>query len=210
MTFLGQLLILAIVLVLALVPLRLIRMRLGRTPFPDGLARWLSVLGLVVAPPLILHAITPRDVTGDFVSVIWVPIFATMLGAVTFAMTLLAIVLERVVPARRRRTMLLALVGNEGDPYRAVADPPMTPSLLERMRAVARANAVFPRGHAFPEAVHASGFSSAWAALDVATTSLEQEMASESAHGVGIAAAVRATATDARSRLDTLRWLQQE
>lgn len=210
MTFVGQLLILAAIVVVALVPLRLIRMGLGRSPFPEGLARYASILVLLVAPPLILHSVTPVSVTGDLIAVVWLPVFAMLIGAVAFAMTLIAAVLDRILPVRRRRQVLLALVGNEGDPYRAEADAPLTPLLVERMRSVARANAAFPRGHAFAAAVHAEGFTSAWTELDVATTSLEAEMAVDKGRGLGIAAAVRATATDARNRLDTLRWLAQE
>jgi hypothetical protein len=83
----------------------------------------------------------------------------------------------------------------------------MTVKLAESAARVDRANAVFPRGSDFPAEISRAGFRDAWDALDAATGTLEGRILDDRGLGLAVASGATAIATDARSRLDTLRRL---
>ena len=116
-------------------------------------------------------------------------------------MILVAALVEGVAKGRTRQLLLIALLGNEGDVERLAFNPPVTARLAESIALVDRSNAAFPRGVEFPAQVERSDFASAWNALDGATRSLEERIASDRKLGLGVASDATATASDARARL---------
>jgi hypothetical protein len=122
-------------------------------------------------------------------------------------MWIAAVIVQLVARGRIRPLLLVALVGNEGDPEDVPYDPPVTAKLAESVAIVERANAVFPRGHEFPLQIDRAGFRFAWDALDSATGTLEDRIADDHRLGLAVASEAAAAAADARSRLDTLRRL---
>ncbi len=135
------------------------------------------------------------------------PLYLLMLVALVVLMWLAAVVVQIVARGRIRPLLLVALVGNEGDPEDVAYDPPVTATLAESVALVDRANSVFPRGHDFPAQPEREGFRFAWDALDAATGTLEGQIADDHRLGLAVASGALATADDARSRLDTLRSL---
>jgi hypothetical protein len=194
----------AVVAMIGLSILRLVRVRMGRTPLPEGKARAVFIIAFLVVPPVVLKALLQPS-SGPALGVLtWVPLYGLVLAFLLVLMTIAAMVVERVVHGRRRRPLMLALVGNEGDPEDMPFDPPLTTRLTECMALVDRHNAMFPRGLAFPGQVDRADFHEVWDALDDATRSLEGGIAADRHLGLGIATAASATALDARGRLDTL------
>jgi len=205
---LQQILILAVGAMIGLATLRVVREHMGRTPLPAGRGRRLFVLAFVFLPPIALGALTqPAGSSGQLGGVASVPLYAIILAGLVILMSLVAQVLQRVTMGRSRRLLMLALVGNEGDPDDLPFDRPVTTKLAESVAIVDRANDAFPRGPEFPAQVDRVGFRRAWDALDAATTVLEGRIQDDIRLGLGVAIAARATAKDARSRLDTLRSL---
>jgi hypothetical protein len=203
-----QILILAVGAMIGLATLRVVREHMGRTPLPAGRGRRLFVLAFVFLPPIALGALTQSGgSSGQLGGVASVPLYAIILAGLVTLMSLTAQVLQRVMVGRSRRLLMLALVGNEGDPDDLPFDPPVTTKLAESVAIVDRANAAFPRGPEFPAQVDRAGFRGAWDALDAATTVLEGRIHDDIRLGLGVAIAAKATARDARSRLDTLRGL---
>ena len=201
------LLILAIVAMIGLAALRLARVRAGRTPLPER--RRLFILAFLFIPPIVLGAVLqPGDgAAGPLRGLSAVPLYTVIVAGIALLMGLIALVVRAVAPGRSRPLLLLALVGSEGDPDDVPFDPPVTAKLAESVALVDRANAVFPRGPEFPIQVDRAGFRGAWDALDAATESLERGIADDYRLGVPVASTAKATAADARGRLDTLRNL---
>lgn len=202
------LLILAVVAMIAIVVLRLVRVHFGRTPLPDGRGRRLFFLAFLVVPPLALGAlIQPASATDQLRGVSYVFVYGGMLAGITGLMWAAALLVRRFVPGRSRLPLLLALIGHEADRDDIPANPPVTTQLAASLALVDRANAVFPRGREFPAQVDRTGFRSFWDALDAATLTLEGQIADDHRLGLGVAHTATVTATDARSRLTTLRSL---
>jgi hypothetical protein len=196
--------LLAVVAMFGLAMLRLVRVRMGRTPLPEGKARPVFLIAFLVVPPVALKALL-EPISGPAIGVItWVPMYGLLLALLLVLMTIAAMIVERVVHGRSRRPLMLALAGSEGDPEDIPFDPPLTAKLAEHISLVDRRNAAFPRGRAFPAQVDRADFHEAWDALDDATRSLEGGIAADRRLGLGIATAASATALDARGRLDTL------
>jgi len=196
--------VLAVVAMGVLAILRLVRVRMGRTPLPEGKARAVFLVAFVVVPPVVLKALLQPSAGPALGVITWVPMYGLLLAFVLVLMTIAAMIVERVVHSRWRRPLMLALAGSEGDPEDMPFDPPLTTRLTECMALVDQRNAAFPRGLAFPGQVDRADFHAAWDALDDATRSLEGGIAADRHMGLGIATAATATALDARSRLDTL------
>ncbi len=202
-----QLLVLAVLCMVALGSLRLVRVHLGRTPLPDGPGRRLFLIAFVVLPPLVLGAlIQPAGPAGPLSGVSSLFVYAPMVAALTLLMWIAALVIGEVVPGRSGSLARLALAGTEDDPARGIpSDPPITPQLAQAVAVVERANAAFPRGPAFPAQVDRAGFLADWETLDDATRTLERDIVAERRLAIGVAVKAEATARDARNRLDTLR-----
>ncbi len=199
-----ELVLVAVIAMIGLAILRLVRVRMGRTPLPEGKARALFLVAFLVVPPVSLKALLQPS-SGPALGVItWVPVYGLLLALLLVLMTITAMIVERVVHSRWRRPLMLALVGSEGDPEDVPFDPPLTTKLTECMALVDQRNGVFPRGLAFPGQVDRADFHEAWDALDDATRTLEGGIAADRRLGLGIATAASATALDARGRLDTL------
>jgi hypothetical protein len=190
-----QLLMLAIAAMVGLAAVRLIRVHYGRTPLPEVRGMRLLIIAFLIAPVIILGAFSS------------VATYVGILLALVVVMWIAAVVVQVVARGRIRPLLLLALVGNEGDPEDVPFNPPVTARLAESVALVDRANAVFPRGHEFPLQVDREGFRFAWDALDDATGTLEGRIADDHKLGLAVASEAAATAEDARSRLDTLRRL---
>ena len=199
-----QLLMLAIAAMTGLASVRLVRVHLGRTPHPERMVLFLLVLILV--PPILLGVlIQPGE--DQLRGVKWVPLYGVMLAGLAIVMGIAAFIIRRVVRGRSRSLLILALVGSEADPNDVPIDPPLTAKLAEGVALVDKTNAVFPRGPDFPTQIDRPGFRVAWDALDAATASLEDRIASDQRLGMAVASSATATAEDARARLDTLRGL---
>jgi hypothetical protein len=203
-----QLFVLAVLAMVCLAVMRVVRVHLGRSPHPDGIARHLFRIGFVALPPLALGVLSNPG-AGLLTGVPWIPVYALLLVGLMVVMRVVAVGVALVAPRRARR-VLLALIASEGDPYDVPFNPPVTPRLAGIVALVDRANAVFPRGMAFRDQTGRSGFRASWDALDAATAQLEGAMAEDGRLGMGVAATVAATARDARSRLDTLRQFAVE
>jgi hypothetical protein len=190
-----QLIVLGIVAMAALATLRVIRVHQGRTPLPDGRGRRLFLIGFVVVPPIVLGGIGA------------LPMYVAIIAMLAILMWAAAVVVGLVTSSRAGQIARLGLIGREADPNDARLSPKVTAELAESLRIVDRANAVFPRGAAFPAQISRAGFRADWDVLDGATQTLEGRIAGDHRLGLVVASAATATADDARSRLDTLRRL---
>jgi hypothetical protein len=204
-----QLSIVALVAMICLATMRLVRAHLGRTPHPEGWVRLPFIMAFLLVPPIVLGLVT-RSADGPLVGVSWIPFFIAMLGVLAIVMWIAAAVVRASAPRRSRPLLVLALVASQDEPDDPAYDPPLSARLAERQAVVDAANAVFPRGVDFPAQIDRADFRTAWDALDAATRTLEGEIADDERRGTGIAAAVTATAEDARGRLETLRRLAAE
>ena len=203
-----QLIILGIVAMSALAVLRVVRVDRGLTPLPAGRGRRLFLLGFVVAPPLILGMLTqPAPPANQLWGIGAVPAYAAIVGTLAILMWIASQIVGQVSHSRTSRLVRIALAGHEADPFKSRVDPPVTAKLAESLVVVDRANAAFPRGPGFPSQVARAGFRADWDELEVATRSLEDRIADDYRRGITVASACQATASDARSRLDTLRRL---
>jgi hypothetical protein len=202
-----QLIVLAVVAMTALAAARVVRVGSGRTPLPEGRAWLLLMVAVVVVPPLVLGPLS-EPASGLLGGLSLVPFYAVILALLAFLMSLVAqgvAFVARGHLGRLGRFILLALVGDEGDPDALPFDPPLTALLAQGVALVDRANCAFPRGPEFPAQIDRAGFRSAWDALDAATATLEDRIARENRLGLGVASAASGAAKDARGRLDTLR-----
>ena len=204
---LPQLIMLGVVAMAGLAVLRLIRVHLGRSPLPEGRGRRLFLVAFVVLPPIALAALTQPAEAGPPPGIASLPIYIAIVAGLWALMALAATIIERVTYSRASLLLRLALVGNAGDPDDVRSDPAVTARLAESVDLVDRANTAFPRGPAFPAQVGRVGFRADWDELDGATRTLEDRIADDHRRGLAVASAATATATDARSRLDTLRRL---
>lgn len=203
-----QLLVLAIVAMVCLATLRLVRVHDGRSPLPEGRGRRFFLLGFVVVPPLVLGALTQSAATTSKLGAISsLPTYIAIVGALVFLMWIAALIIRQVTNGRSGQLARVALAGSQNDPYAAQIDPPVTTKLAASIAAVDRFNAMFPRGPEFPRQVARTGFRDDWDALDDATRTLEGGIANDYRLGLVVASSATATASDARSRLDTLRRL---
>jgi hypothetical protein len=205
MLSLQQLLILAIAAMAVLALSRVARVQYGRTPHLEGRGRRILTIGLLYVPPLLL-ALTQPSPSGQL-RVAWIPTFTGILLSIWILMGVAALVARFVAPHRYRPLLMLALAGIAPDPYEVPFDPPMTAKLAQDVALVDSANSAFPRGREFPTQIDRTGFRRDWDALEDATRTLEGAIADDFRLGLAVASGARATATDARSRLDTLRRL---
>jgi hypothetical protein len=202
-----QLIILGIVAMAGLAILRVMRVNRGLTPLP-GRGRRLFLLGFVVVPPLILGMLTqPAPPANQLWGIGAVPAYAVIVGTLAFLMWIASQIVGQVSHSRTGRLVRIALAGHAADPYEDQVDPPVTATLANSVAVVDRANAAFPRGPGFPSQVARAGFREDWDELDVATRTLEGRIADDYRLGLSVASTARATASDARSRLDTLHRL---
>ena len=203
-----QLLLLAIGSMTALAVMRVVRVRIARTPHPEGRARIPFIAAFLLLPPVVLSLVLGQVTTSSVMRGIgWLLPYAILVGAISIVMGFLAPIVGRMAPRSARPAIVLALSASEGDPDDVPYDPPVTAALAASVANVDRANAVFPRGLEFPAQVSREGFRYAWDALDSATSTLEGGIADDRRLGLPVAAAARAVAADARSRLETLKRL---
>jgi hypothetical protein len=195
---LPQLIVLGIVAMAGLATLRVVRVHRGRTPLPDGRGRRLFLFGFVVLPPLALGGIGA------------VPMYVLVITALVILMGIASLIIGLVTSSRSGQLLRLALTGREQHLGDVRFDPKVTAELAESVRIVDRANAVFPRGAAFPAQIARTGFRDDWDVLDGATRTLEGRIADDHRRGLAVGSAATATAHDARSRLDTLRRLARD
>jgi hypothetical protein len=190
-----QLIVLGIVAMAGLATLRVVRVRRGLTPLPDGRGRRLFQIAFVVVPPIALAGIGA------------LPMYVVIIAALVILMWIASLIIGLVANSRTSRLLRLALAGREENLDDVRVDPKVTAGLAESVRVVDRANSVFPRGPAFPVQISRAGFRDDWDVLDGATRTLEGRIADDHRLGLAVASAATATASDARSRLDTLRRL---
>jgi hypothetical protein len=205
---LELLFILAVVAMACLAVSRVVRVRLGRPPHPEGLAKLLFVAAFLIVPPLALGALVQALTgSGGIPAGPSVLLYVLILAAIASLMWIVAVVVNRVGSGSVRRLLVLALVGRDGDPDDLPYDPPVTATLAEGVARVAKTNAAFPRGLDFPIQIERADFRGDWDALDAATRTLEGGIAADRRLGLAVASTATAVAQDARSRLDTLRRL---
>lgn len=190
-----QLIVLGIVAMAGLATLRVVRVRRGLTPLPDGRGRRLFQIAFVVVPPIAVAGIGA------------LPMYIVIIAALVILMWIASLIIGLVANSRTSRLLRLALAGREENLDDVRVDPKVTAGLAESVRVVDRANSVFPRGPAFPVQISRAGFRDDWDVLDGATRTLEGRIADDHRLGLAVASAATATASDARSRLDTLRRL---
>lgn len=208
-SFEELLIVAAAAMLIVLAVSRPIRVHFGRTPHPAGKARPLTLLVLLLMPPIVLEAAILRPATSAAQLHILgsVLIYVAALAGFSLLMGIAALIVNVLARGRSRRLLMLALVGSEGDPDAVLFDPPLTPELAADVGQVQRANAAFPRGSAFPLQIDLAGFRDDWDALDAATRALEGHIDRNRHLGVAVAYEATETAADARSRLETLRRL---
>lgn len=188
---------------------RVLRVRAGRSPHPDGRARLPFLLTFLFLPPVVVEVVVLRPATSAAQLHI-IESVLLYLGALVLFMILMgvtALIAREIAPGRWRPLLLLALAGSEPDPNDVVIDPALTPELASEVVLVDTANAAFPRGPEFAAQIDRAGFRVDWDALDAATGTLEGQIAGDHRLGVAVGSKATTTAQDARSRLDTLRRL---
>jgi hypothetical protein len=200
-----QLLILALVAMACLAAIRVLRVRSGRTPVPDGLGWLVSMAGFAVAPPLVVGAVARPSDAGWFLGITFLPIYFAIFLGLAIVMSVAAAIVGEVAHGRVARLARLALAGTEVDPDDRPANVPLTKPLAANLAGVDLANGAFPRGPEFPKQVDLAGFRGRWDDLEAATKALEKGIADDTRLGLGVATVADATAEDARSRLNMLR-----
>ena len=163
----------------------------GRTSLPEGKARALFLIAFVVLPPVALKAVLqPSAGAGarraDVGPHVW-PAPGPRPGPDDHRRH------DRRAP--RAQPMAAAPDGGAGRQRRRSRGRPVESPVDDEADRVHRArrpaNAVFPRGLAFPGQVDRADFHEAWDALDDATRSLEGGIAADRHLGLGIATAAR-------------------
>src|SRR5687767_13200994 len=102
-----QLFVLAIASVAMLAVVRLARVRLGRSPLPDGRAKWLFRVAFVLIPPIALGALFQTTTSsGPLRGIAWVPVYAMMVVAILSAMWIAAVIVQLIVRGRARPVLL--------------------------------------------------------------------------------------------------------
>jgi hypothetical protein len=184
--------------------LRIFRVRSQRDP-PGGWRRVGMVAAFLLVPPLVLQVlVAPKSGPGAVDAASAVILYIAAVVALWLLAWLAALVVARVAPVERRPMLLLALIGRDTSGI-VQFDPPMTSALSADVERVETLNAAFPRGATFMGQASLPGFRSRWEALDAATRSLEDRIAEQRRLRLGVAERAIETASDARSRLDTLR-----
>lgn len=197
-----QLLVLAVVSMVALAILRVARVRFGRTPLPDGRGRRLFLFGFVVVPPLAVGALIPPTSDEDqLIAVAALPVYVAMLAGVVLVMAIAGFSIGRLTHSPRSRLARLALIGSEDDPAYMPSNPAVTAGLAEILARVKAADAAFPRGRDFPKQIDRPGFRADWDELDGATRALERQIADDRRNYRGVADVATNQAADARGRL---------
>jgi hypothetical protein len=189
---------------------RVLRVRAGRSPHPDGRARLPFLLTFLFLPPVVVEVVVVLRPTTSATQLHIIESVLLYLGALFAFMILMgvaALIAGEIAPGRWRPMILLALAGSEPDPNDVVIDPAFTPKLAGDVVLVDTANAAFPRGPEFAAQIDRTGFRVDWDALDAATGTLEGQIADDHRLGVAVGSKATTTAQDARSRLDTLRRL---
>jgi hypothetical protein len=205
---LELLFILAVVAMAVLAVSRVVRVRLGRPPHPEGRAKLLFLPAFLILPPIALGVVIQPFLGSDGISPApSVILYMFMLAALALLMRIVAVVISRVVSARSGGAFVLALTGYDTDLDDGAYDPPVTAALAESVALVTKTNAAFPRGWDFPTQIEREDFRSDWDALDAATRTLEGGIAADRGRGLAVASTATALAGDARSRLETLRRL---
>ncbi len=203
---LQQLSLLAVLAMIGLASMRVVRVQDGRTPQPERSNLFLAAF--VILPPVLvgalLHPATPLAGIGS------IPLFAGLLAVLALVMAALAYVVRYVARGRTLALLIVALIASEGNPDDVPFDPPLTPELATSVTLVGQANGAFPRGSEFPRQVDRDGFRGAWDALASAVSTLDGQIAEDHRRGLPVASTARAVATDAHSRLETLRRLAAE
>jgi hypothetical protein len=203
-----QLLVVACVAMVGLATLRVVRVRFGRSPLPEGRGRRLFLLGFVVVPPIAVSLLTqPRTDTSTVGAVTTLPLYIALLAGVVLLMAILAQIVGRLTHSPAGRLARLALTGVEDDPDYMPSNPPVTARLAEVLAAVNTANAAFPRGPDFPKQIDRTNFRADWDTLDGATRALEGQIADDLRNLRGVPSVATDRAEDARGRLETLRSL---
>jgi hypothetical protein len=205
---LPQPLILAVAAMIGLAVLRVIRAHLGREPHPDGMARLPFIVAFLIVPPVVLGTLF-QPVGDKLGGVSWLPLYVASVAVLAILMSIAALIVRLVAPARSRPLLLMALNASKVRPAMKV-DPPLSTRLAASRTLVDAANAAFPSGAAFPTHIDRADFRGSWDSLDEATRVLETQIAEDETLGKGAASAAMATADNARSRLDTLRRLAAE
>lgn len=201
----------AAVMLVALAVMRVVRVHLGRSAHPGGRARLLFLIAFLLVPPIALELVTdPTAKQGQLHGIETVLVYLAALAGLSILMGIAALFVRWLIHGRARRTLLLALVGSEGDiddvPFAAT----LTPALADDVDRVDALNEVFPRGPEFAAQIDRPDFRRAWDALDAATRTLETQIDDDRRLGQPVAYRATATAADARNRLDTLRRLAAE
>jgi hypothetical protein len=153
---------------------------------------------------MVFGALVPSD------SIPVLAIYVAILASLVSVMWVVAQIAAQADPGPRGQLVRLALTGRQVQPEDEPFDPPITAPLAATVASVDRASAAFARGEAFPGQIHAAGFRDSWERLDEATVTLERGIADDQRLGRGAASSARATAADARGRLNTLRGLAIE
>ena len=194
---------------IALAISRVLRVRAGRSPHPDGRARLPFLLAFLFLPPVVVEVVVLRPTTSatQLHIIESVLLYVGALVVFMIPMGVAALIAREIAPGRWRPMLLLALAGSEPDPNDVVIDPALTPELASEVVLVDTANAAFPRGPGFATQIDRAGFRVDWDALDAATGTLEGQIADDHRLGVAVGSKATTTAQDARSRLDTLRRL---
>jgi hypothetical protein len=199
------LLLLVLAALAALAVGRVIRVRTGHEPQPDGGRMIVLAIFAFLVPPIALQTLlVPVPTKGQLDGVSATMLFGVLVLGFFVAMWIAARVTAKFAPANLRPLLLLALSGDE-TPANMPFDAAMTGSLLEGTALVDTRNAAFPRGRDFLDQVNRPDFRAAWDSLDAATKNLEAGIAEAGRLHLGVAPRASQTATDARARLDVLR-----
>ncbi|HLX34171.1 MAG TPA: hypothetical protein VKR30_02895 [Candidatus Limnocylindrales bacterium] len=200
-----QLLVLAVVAMACLAAVRLVRVRNGRSPLPEGALRFPILAVFVILPPLVVGALADQRGSGRILGLEFLPFYLALLAGAWLVMSGVGAVVTQFAHGRVARLVSLALSGTEVDPDDVPTNAPLTPQLASSVASVNTANGAFPRGPEFPKQVDRSGFRGYWEALDSATDELERRIAEDGRLGLGVNSVAKDTAEDARSRLAMLR-----
>lgn len=185
---------------------RVWRVRSGRDARPDGLRLILVLLAVLIIPPIVLAILAgPPASRGQSPALdAGVAFFVAMILLAT-GMAVAGMLARRFAPESARANLSIGLTGREPSAYDVKSDPPLTAALQAGVNDVNAQNAAFPRGSAFLDMQTKPGFEAAWQSLDTSTRTLEGQISESLSTGIAVSSIASDTATDARSRLETLR-----